>query len=255
MDQMYNTHPSIINQLSRLYSQIAKLECKFSDILAKLTAEIIWSAHEQVIRVWVIASSGARRDGRYTTILIYAAAETSRGFGGTYKRLLNCARGHYAVMTPKQRAGRWRAAYPLTDDDGVLDGEDGTGNPDDDGKINCIDTDADNDGILDGTELGKTTPISDNPNGGDDEFPINGTDLTKGYFVPDEDPLRTTSHTDSDDDNDGLDDGNEDLFIGYTGYRWGNIVLESKSDISILPDGDLILDKNSIYCLSVHLSL
>jgi hypothetical protein len=92
----------------------------------------------------------------------------------------------------------------------VVDGEDGTEYSDGDSTMDCIDPDADNDGIYDGTELGKTSPISDNPTGINDTYPINGTDITKGCFVVDRDPLTTTPHTDSDYDNDGLLDGEED---------------------------------------------
>ena len=75
-----------------------------------------------------------------------------------------------------------------TDDDGVLDGEDGINDdPDNDGLDNCIDYDSDNDGIYDGTELGKTSPLSDNPSGVNDTYPVNGTDITKGYFIIDKD--------------------------------------------------------------------
>ena len=98
-----------------------------------------------------------------------------------------------------------------SDDDGVADGEDGIQDADEDGKRNCIDYDADDDGIYDGTELGKTMPISDNININNSyTYIINGTDIIKGYFIVDEDPLTTTSHINSDSDNDGLDDGIED---------------------------------------------
>ena len=121
------------------------------------------------------------------------------------------ARGHYAVMTPKQRAGRWRAAYPLTDDDGVLDGADGLADVDSDGKANCVDPDSDNDGIYDGTEMGLITSISDNVNNNlTPHFIINGTNISKGYFIIDEDPSTTTDFEDNDTDDDGLLDGIED---------------------------------------------
>ena len=41
-----------------------------------------------------------------------------------------------------------------SDDDGVTDGEDGTGDSDGDGLPNCLDPDSDNDGLRDGTEMG-----------------------------------------------------------------------------------------------------
>jgi hypothetical protein len=92
----------------------------------------------------------------------------------------------------------------------VVDGEDGTNDADNDGLDNCLDYDSDNDGIYDGTELGKTAPVCDNPTSINDTYPINGTDITKGYFVVDKNPLITTLHTNNDTDSDGLLDGIED---------------------------------------------
>ena len=71
---MYNTHPSIIDKNSRLLSQNAKLSCMLNDISAKLESIIPQSAHEQVIWVREIASSGARRGGRIKFIKSHAAA-------------------------------------------------------------------------------------------------------------------------------------------------------------------------------------
>ena len=62
---MHNTHPSIIDQNSRLLSQSAKLSCMLNDISAKFESLMTQSAPEQVIWVWEIASSGVRRAGRY----------------------------------------------------------------------------------------------------------------------------------------------------------------------------------------------
>ena len=60
----------------------------------------------------------------------------------------------------KKINGRW---YIMTDprdtdsdDDGVIDGEDGTSDSDGDGLPNCLDPDSDNDGLRDGTEMGYT---------------------------------------------------------------------------------------------------
>jgi uncharacterized repeat protein (TIGR01451 family) len=85
------------------------------------------------------------------------------------------------------------------DDDGVIDGQevDWWKDTDGDGVINVFDPDSDNDGILDGTEMGVTKPAS-------------GTDVSKGFFVPDQDPTTTTSMVDPDTDHGGVRDGAED---------------------------------------------
>jgi hypothetical protein len=47
-----------------------------------------------------------------------------------------------------------------SDDDGVYDGEDGLGDADGDGVKNCVEVDCDNDGVNDGTELGRVGILS-----------------------------------------------------------------------------------------------
>ena len=86
-----------------------------------------------------------------------------------------------------------------SDDDGVLDGADGTGDSDGDGAIDALDADSDNDLLGDGTELGVTA----------DELTAD-TDLSAGAFVADADPTSTTDPDVADTDDDGLDDGAED---------------------------------------------
>ena len=115
---MYNTHPTILNQNSRFYNESAKLACIYHDITAKLTILINQSAPEQVIRVWVIASSGVRRDGRIVFIKSHADAETSRGFGRIIKQPTKlCECGFIPIIKNRirteQRARRWRAACTL----------------------------------------------------------------------------------------------------------------------------------------------
>ena len=124
MKQMKIIYSELINPISRFFFLIINLS-KFRSITTQ-------SAHEQVIRVRVIASSGARWDGRYTSIIIYADAEGSRAFGRIIHSLTKlCACVFISALIPRirteKRARRWRAACPLTDDDGMLDGEDGTG--------------------------------------------------------------------------------------------------------------------------------
>ena len=84
-----------------------------------------------------------------------------------------------------------------SDDDGVGDGAEGSGDSDGDGLINALDPDSDDDGLFDGTELGVTVPTR-------------GTDVDRGAFVPDADPTTTTDPLDADSDDGGIEDGAED---------------------------------------------
>jgi hypothetical protein len=109
---------------------------------------------------------------------------------------------------------------PDSDDDGVLDGQEGLdtaknplhedNDPDGDGFNNAVDADSDGDGILDGTEKGLTEA----------NINITATDQSKGHFFPDQDPPSahpgepadkyTTDPTKKDTDGDTLSDGDED---------------------------------------------
>jgi MYXO-CTERM domain-containing protein len=86
-----------------------------------------------------------------------------------------------------------------SDDDGVIDGKEI--NPsqdyDNDGKNSVLDEDSDNDKLFDGTEEGVTAPDRD-------------TDVTKGHYRADADPLTQTNPLDEDSDNGGVKDGDED---------------------------------------------
>ena len=62
---MNTIHPTLIYQNSRLYYDIAKLSCLFNDFLPTLRSPKPKSAPEQEERVWVSASEGAQRVGRY----------------------------------------------------------------------------------------------------------------------------------------------------------------------------------------------
>ncbi len=87
------------------------------------------------------------------------------------------------------------------DDDGVPDAQEPSWwlDTDGDGLVNALDPDSDNDGILDGTELGVTTAGA-------------GTDVSKGFFVPDADQGTTkTDPLKKDTDNGGVADGAEDI--------------------------------------------
>jgi len=99
---------------------------------------------------------------------------------------------------------------PDSDDDGVLDGQEGLdtaknplhedNDPDGDGFNNAVDADSDGDGILDGTEVGLTEA----------DVNITATDQTHSHFFPDHDPSTTTDPTKWDTDGDTLSDGDED---------------------------------------------
>jgi uncharacterized repeat protein (TIGR01451 family) len=86
-----------------------------------------------------------------------------------------------------------------TDDDGVLDGlePNPADDTDGDGLINVLDVDSDNDGLYDGTEMGKDCS---NP----------ATDTSKNHCIADADESTNTSPLDPDTDHGGKKDGSED---------------------------------------------
>lgn len=89
---------------------------------------------------------------------------------------------------------------PDSDDDGLRDGVDGTGDTDGDSLPDALDPDSDGDGVNDGTEAGVTTASA-----------LPGTDVGAPGFRPDADPSTVTDPDDADSDDDGLDDGEEDV--------------------------------------------
>ncbi|GIW70573.1 MAG: hypothetical protein KatS3mg102_0115 [Planctomycetota bacterium] len=89
------------------------------------------------------------------------------------------------------------------DDDGIadLDEPGGFRDLDGDGRLGILDPDSDDDGLLDGTELGASAA-----------GPLTPTaDTDPSSFVPDADPLTTTDPLKADTDGDGIPDGWEDL--------------------------------------------
>lgn len=86
-----------------------------------------------------------------------------------------------------------------SDDDGVSDGAEIRWNEDTDadGLINALDPDSDNDGLPDGLEQGVTEPLP-------------STQVSRGAFVADADPLTRTSPVVADVDQGGVRDGAED---------------------------------------------
>ncbi len=106
---------------------------------------------------------------------------------------------------------KWEETSPNdadSDDDGISDKDETFNNGtttlkwyddfDNDGQINAVDPDSDNDGLYDGLERGYKP--------GNISF---GTDLSRGYFIPDPDH-ETTDPFDQDSDDDNLNDGTED---------------------------------------------
>ncbi len=86
------------------------------------------------------------------------------------------------------------------DDDGLTDGNerDPLSDTDGDGLVNVLDPDSDDDGLFDGTEAGVATPSA-------------GTDVSRGLFIADADPLTKTDVLRADTDRGGRIDGTEDL--------------------------------------------
>jgi outer membrane protein OmpA-like peptidoglycan-associated protein len=87
-----------------------------------------------------------------------------------------------------------------SDDDGVLDGNEGGDlslDTDSDGLINALDPDSDNDGLYDGTENSVVVPAAD-------------TNVAAGAFVPDADPRTKSDPLTADTDGGGVKDGSED---------------------------------------------
>jgi len=87
---MYNTHPTIIDQNSNFYNESAKLACIFNDISVKQESIKTQSAPEQVERVWVSASEGARRD--FGRIIHTPPPEAHELRGAQLSIFINCAR-------------------------------------------------------------------------------------------------------------------------------------------------------------------
>ena len=88
-----------------------------------------------------------------------------------------------------------------TDDDGVIDGAElgPDQDTDHDGVINALDSDSDNDGLPDGLELGLGCDHAD-------------TDRSRGRCIPDgDDGATTTNPLDKDTDRGGASDGSEDF--------------------------------------------
>ena len=77
---------------------------------------------------------------------------------------------------------------------------------DGDGLINALDPDSDNDGLLDGTEVGIVGPVPDLDGAG----PLEGTNTASAHYRLDAGPATTTDPLDSDTDDGGASDGFED---------------------------------------------
>jgi hypothetical protein len=148
----------------------------------------------------------------------HAEAEGLRAFGGIIQQI-NCrARGHYAVMTPKQRAGRWRAAG-LTLNDGLTDGtEDSDANGlQTFGETDPNDPDTDGDGLADGwidqqvwnSSSGQFEACADGTAGVFDAWEGEDSDKDGEVDMDANETMLETSAIMKDSDGDGLWDGDE----------------------------------------------
>ena len=100
-----------------------------------------------------------------------------------------------------------------SDDDGIADGAelvgvDGLPNTGD--ETDPLVADTDGDGLSDGLEIGVTRPVPGGASDGNATV-YAGTDDKSRNFTPDSDPASTTDPNDPDSDNDGLQDGVEDV--------------------------------------------
>ena len=135
------------------------------------------------------------------------------------------------VLTDTDQDGRPDNIDTDDDNDGILDVDEPTFGTD------PLDPDTDDDGILDGTEVGVTSAGPDSFGG-----PIS--------FRPDSDPGTTTNPLDPDSDNDGLTDGQEDpnadgaspRFIGGTGTTGNGETDPNNPDT----DGDGLTDGQEV---------
>jgi len=109
-----------------------------------------------------------------------------------------------------------------SDGDGIPDVDEGTGDPDNDGIPNYLDTDSDNDGMPDGWEVQYgLQPTIDDGDGDADADTLGNAD----------EYLRGCDPTDSDTDDDGLTDGDEV-------HAYSSDPLNPDTDDDGLADGD-----------------
>jgi hypothetical protein len=125
-----------------------------------------------------------------------------------------------------------------SDDDGLADGQepDPLFDRDGDGLPSALDVDSDDDGIWDGTERGVTVPIADKPG-------VSGTNLAKGHFLADLQPLSRTLALSPDSDGDGQPDGFEDPnHDGAVGPGEGDALDPATKAPAVDSDGDGLSD-------------
>jgi hypothetical protein len=114
-----------------------------------------------------------------------------------------------------------------SDDDSLLDGEDGLEDSDGDGLPDALDIDSDDDGVPDSVEAGAVAAEA-----GPD------TDTAAPGFVEDADPTTTTDPDRADTDDDGADDGVEDADLDGAVGAGEPDPLDPDTDDDGLLDGD-----------------
>ena len=147
---MYNIHPTIIDQNSNFYNESAKLACIYYDISAKLTALI----NRSVSELGDLGVGNCRR-GNATgrAVKSHADARGSRAEGRIIQRLPQLCECGFGLsirirIRTEQRAGRWRAAYPL-----IWENNNGTYIDKEHTGTDPTKMDTDSDGLTDGQEV------------------------------------------------------------------------------------------------------
>ena len=136
--------------------------------------------------------------------------------------LIGCAAKEGASSDSVDSGAPEIADYDDEDNDGIIDGHDGTEDSDDDGVANFLDTDSDDDGILDSIEAGDediaTLPIDSDQDGLQDFVDTDSDnncifDSVEGFIdgssLADTDGDGKYDYADSDNDGDGISDIHE----------------------------------------------
>ena len=139
-------HQTLVDQYSISNYLSAMLSCLINDISVKFVS----SKHPSASELGSLGAGNCRRRSKTGgAVSTFADAGFLRELGRTSQQLCQQCEGVFNYSKnlrkhPEQRAGRWRAAkFPLRAE--VLWNADTDG----DGKINALDPDSDNDGLID----------------------------------------------------------------------------------------------------------